>query len=127
MTRLHRNSDNVFDLYVDEVSKGGDYTVQAGDNGKLFTNGDCTAAMTFTLPSLGVGYLFGFLVTANQNVTIACAEGDKIVTFNDAAADSLAFSTSSEKLGGYVELFTNAAGTKWYVKKLCSNTITVAT
>lgn len=127
ITRMHRNSDGVFDLYFNEVAKTADYTIVPGDNGTLFTNGGAAGAVVFTLPALKNGYFFGFLVTADQSVTIASAAGDDIVTFNDAAADSLAFSTAGEKLGGHVDVFSNLAGDKWYVKRHSQNTITVAT
>ena len=128
VNRLHRNSDPVFDLYVQETAKTANYQIVAGDNGTLFTNAGAVGAVTFTLPALAIGpMLFGFMVIADQTVTIASSEGDNIVTPNDASADSLAFQTPGDRVGGYVELFTNAAGTKWYVRKFSPNAVTIAT
>jgi len=122
---MHRNLDPVFDLYKQEVAKTANYTVLPGDNGNLFTNAGASAAIVFTLPALGPLYKFGFIVIAGQNVSIASAAGDDIVTFNDAAADQISFETSNELIGGYVELFTNQAADKWYVRRFSNNTITV--
>lgn len=123
---MHRNSDGVFDLYLNEVAKTADYTILPADNGTLFTNAGAAGAVVFTLPAIAKGYFLGFFVVANQNVTVASAgSNDNIVVINDAAADSVAFSTNNEKIGGYVELFTSLAGDKWYVRKYCSNTLTV--
>lgn len=110
-----------------EVAKTANYTVLPSDNGKLFTNTGASGAVTFTLPTRAAGYKLGFFVVADQNVTVSSAAGDDMVTVNDASADSVAFSTSNEKIGAYVVLFTNAAGTKWYVDKRCPNSMTVST
>ena len=125
--RLHRNSDPVFDLYIDEVAKTANYTIVSGDNGKLFTNLGAAGTVIFTLPALAVGpFKFGFLVVADFTVQISSAEGANIVAFNNASANSLAFSTGGAKIGGHLEFFSNADGTKWYVKVRSTNTITVA-
>lgn len=111
-----------------EIAKTADYTVTEADNGTLFTNTGAGGAVIFTLPALQAGLVYEFLVVADQTVTVASAAGDDIVAFNDASADSLAFSTGGQKIGGHLVLRTNAAGTKWYVDNLSpGNTITVAT
>lgn len=110
----------------DEVAKTANYTVLGSDNGKLFTTTGAGAAVTFTLPAVKSGYCYGFLNAADQNMTVASAEGDNIVTVNDLSADSVAFSTSSEKIGAFVKLYTNSAGTKWLVEKMCSNAMTIS-
>ena len=83
----------------------------------------------FTLPALANGYKFGFRVQADQTITVASAAGDDMVAFNDASADSVAFSTGGAKVGGLVVVYTNPAGTKWIVEdhSAGANTITVAT
>lgn len=105
------------------------YTVVANDNYTLFDNVGAGAAITFTLPVLAAGYFFGFRVQADQNVTVASNEGDNMVAFNDASADSVAFSTGGELIGGMLVVFTNPAGTKWIVQNVSAgaNTVTVAT
>ena len=105
------------------------YTVVAADNLTLFDNVGATAAVTFTLPVLANGYFFGFRVQADFNVTVASNEGDNMVAFNDASADSVAFSTGGSLIGGMVWVYTNPGATKWIVEdhSAGANTITVAT
>jgi len=105
------------------------YTVVANDNYTLFDNTGAGGAVTFTLPALANGYFFGFMGVADQNVTVASSEGDNMVVFNDASADSVAFSTSGEKIGGMFIVFTNPGATKWIVQNVSAgaNTVTVAT
>lgn len=110
-------------------NKTANYTVVANDNYTLFGNVGATGAVTFTLPVLANGYLFGFRVEADQNVTIASNEGDNMIAFNDASADSVAFSTAGERIGGLVVVYTNPGATKWIVENHSAgaHTITVAT
>lgn len=105
------------------------YTVVANDNYTLFDNVGATAAITFTLPVLANGYLFGFRVQAGQNVTVASNEGDNMIAFNDVSADSVAFSTGGELIGGMMVVYTNPGATKWIVENRSAgaNTVTVAT
>jgi hypothetical protein len=116
--------------YLREEAKTANYTVVAADAGTLFTTTGASGAVTFTLPALAAGAgPFGFLNTVDQNMIVASAAGDDIVALHDASADSVAFSTSSQKIGGHVMVWANAAGTKWYVmnRSAGANTITVAT
>lgn len=105
------------------------YTVVANDNYTLFDNTGAGAAVTFTLPTLANGYYFGFRVQADQNLTVASSEGDNMVAFNDASADSVTFSTGGELIGGMFAVFSNPGATKWIVQNLSAgaNTVTVAT
>lgn len=110
-----------------EVAKTSNYTVLAKDAGTRFTNTGASGAVTFTLPTLTVGLAFEFCVVADQTVTIASAAGDDIVAPNDASADSIAFSTGGDKVGACVQVLSNGAGTKWLIRKMCGNAMTVAT
>ena len=110
-------------LPLREVNKVADYTVVAADNGTLFTAS--TGAVNFTLPAIAQGLAFEFLNLVDANMTVTSAEGDNIVCQNDIAADSVAFSTASFKIGGWVQVQANAAGTKWYVKSFAGPTATV--
>lgn len=131
MAGLHRNSDGVFDLYIDEVAKTADYTILPTDAGKLFTNSGAVGTVIFTLPLLfsGANYRFAFLTIADFTITIqgeTVTDHDKIVTSNDVAADSISFSTGGDKIGSYVEVFSNLLGTKWYLRKFSPNAMTIA-
>jgi len=104
--------------------KSANYTVVADDNGLLFL---ADAAVTFTLPTKQNGLAFRFAQTANANLVIA-GSGD-IVHKGNAAANSVTFSTTSEKIGSHVlvECLYTAAGTlKWLVTNLGGTTATVA-
>lgn len=98
--------------WVDIVAKAANYTVTELDNNVFFTNRGASGAVTFTLPALPKKFLrFGFYVAADQTVTIAGAVDNQMIAFNDLDADSIAFSTSAEKLGTFVEIFGD--GTNW--------------
>lgn len=114
--------------YQNEVAKTANYTLVASDNGTLFTNTGAAGEVDFTLPAIANGYVFGFKAVANQTIKVVSAEGANIVAFNNAAATSVAFSTGGSIIGGGVKVYSNAAGTKWYVanESAGANTVTVA-
>ncbi len=102
--------------YTGEFAKTADYSVKSSDNGKLLTNAGANSAVNFTLPSItNAGYYYGFLVVAGFQVTVTSAEGNNILWFNNAGASSLSFNTANGLIGGWLDLMTNVAGTKWYV------------
>lgn len=105
-----------------ETNKAADYTVVAGDSGTLFT---ASAAVNFTLPTLAANLIFEFLNLADSAMTVTSAAGTDIVWDNNASRSSLAFSTTSHKIGGHLVFKSNAAGTKWYVTSLSPSTCTV--
>jgi hypothetical protein len=119
-----------FWLWSNQYDKTTSYTLTAAFNGGLFTNAGAVGSVTFTLPAIAPNLKFGFRVVANQTVTVSSAEGTNIVTFNNASASSLAFSTSSAKIGGGLILESNADGTKWYATVIsgdpANNTLTIA-
>jgi Bacteriophage lambda head decoration protein D len=111
-----------------EITIGaGTRTVTAAEVGALFVP---TVACAFTLPAIAAGLgPFEFLNAVDGNMSVASAEGDNMVLTNDLTADSLAFSTASNKIGGRARVQANAAGTKWYVEILSppACVVTVAT
>lgn len=111
-----------------QVDKTGSYTVVAADSGTLFTNAGAVGAVTFTLPAIAsaAGLVFEFLVVAGQNVTVASAEGTNVVTFNNAAASSIAFSTAGQLIGGRARFWANKGGTLWYSDLPTKNAVTIA-
>jgi hypothetical protein len=84
-------------------------------HGVWFTNRGASGAVVLTLPpvtGLPVGFGGRLTIVADQTVTIASNGSlDNIIGFNDAAADSIAFSTAAEKLGNTVEWCWD--GTSW--------------
>tara|TARA_R100001086_G_C11847533_1_gene260534 strand:+ start:4036 stop:4854 length:819 start_codon:yes stop_codon:yes gene_type:complete len=117
---------NNFGGYRNVIAKTGDYTVLEADHDVLFSNTGAAGAVNFTLPATAKeGLRYGFYVTADQDVTVTAGTADTMVTFNDAAADSVAFSTAGNKIGGLIEVY--ADGAKWLVVHHGANTLTVAT
>lgn len=109
-----------------EVSKAADYVVVAADNMTEFV---ATAAVNFTLPAIGKGYRFKFRQTADANMGVVSAEGDNMIGMNDASADSATFSTSSQKIGAALNVYSNLAGDKWIIENVSAgaNAVTLAT
>lgn len=88
------------------LAKTADYTVVASDSGTIFHTTGASGAVNFTLPAINTGpWHFLFICGADQNLTVTAATADTMVTYNDLTADSIAFSTSSEKIGGAVEVW----------------------
>jgi hypothetical protein len=110
-------------------AKTADYTVVASDSGTVFHTTGATAAVNFTLPAINTGpWHFLFINGADQNLTVTSATADTIVTYGDLNADSVAFSTSSEKIGGAIEVWCD--GTTLFVLARPASiyqTITIAT
>lgn len=111
------------------IAKTADYTVTTADQGVLFTNRGAAGAVNFTLPATAYkGFRVGFYAVANQNLVVTAGTADTMVAFNDAAADSVAFQTSSEIVGGMFEVIGD--GTGWLVLPRLgqdSQTVTIAT
>lgn len=110
-------------------AKTADYQVTKYDSGTIFHTTGATANVNFTLPLISDGpFYFMFIAGADVNLTITAKTADTAVTFNDLAADSVAFSTSSELIGGSAEVFCD--GTTLFVLPRIAvetQTVTVAT
>lgn len=78
-----------------------DTTLVASQSGSIFSNVGMTAAVNYTLPAIADGpFWFMFINGADQDMTVTAETADTMITFNDLAADSVAFSTASEQIGG---------------------------
>lgn len=100
-------------------------TVANGANG-IITNRGADGAVVVTLPDdATAGDWFQYHGVADQNITFASETADTLVAgLDDAAADSLAFSTNNEKIGASaVGVFD---GTQWHVQAIVG-TATVVT
>lgn len=84
------------------TTKTADYTVLSTDSGTFFNNVGATAHVNFTLPAISTGpWQFWFVASASAvHLTVTAATADTMITFNDLQADSIAFSTSNEIIGG---------------------------
>lgn len=118
------------------IDKTASYTI-SGLNDRpdtIFTNRGASGAVTFTLPPPSAPYLgtvYHFRGIADQNLLVAGTTAGDIVTKNDAAANSLAASTSGEKIGAAMRaecIRTGDATYKWLVIGVAvGHTYTVAT
>lgn len=108
------------------VAKTANYTVGTVATdvfGTIFTNRGASGAVTFTLPSPSSGAYYFFAGVADQNITISAGSAIA-VSVNNAACTSIAFSTSSQKIGSFAVAV--ADGTSWLLINLGSTTATVA-
>lgn len=96
------------------VAKTANYTVLPADNGTFFSTLGAAGAVTFTLPAPLPGLHYTFFNAVDQNMTVAAAANSQMIAFNDAAANSIAFSTASEKVGACVEVL-GLSTSKWAV------------
>jgi hypothetical protein len=97
----------------------------ASETGTLFIL-DTAGAATVNLPALKKGLVYGILNKANQNLTIVRSGSNTILAPNNAAATSLIFNTSNQKIGSFVKIYADAVAAQWLVEQLSSNTMTVA-
>lgn len=85
------------------IALTGDTTLTfPGYGGAFITNRGATGAVTITLPASSdilAGSYCDVYVTDNQSVTVATTTTDTLIVDGDAAADSIAWSTSSHKIG----------------------------
>lgn len=104
-------------------------TLTASQSGTIFHNVGLTASITVTLPAIADGpFYFKILQGAGYSIVVTAATADTIITFNDAAADSVTFSTSSEIIGGHYEVICD--GTSLFVLPILASeaqTLTVVT
>lgn len=114
--------------YEDMQTKVANYSVLGTDNFTVFDNLGAIAPVTFTLPPIANGYQFNFRGRANSNLIVASAEGANMEALNNLTANSVAFQTGGQIIGGEFQIVSNIAGTKWLVRTLSagSNTVTVA-
>lgn len=104
-------------------------TLLAKDSGTIYHNVGLTASHTLTLPAISTGpFYFKIIQGAGYSIVVTAATADTMITFNDAAADSVTFSTSSEIIGGHYEVICD--GTSLFVLPILASeaqTVTVAT
>lgn len=100
-------------------AKTANYTINPNVDapGTIFTNAGASGAVGFTLPAPGAGvegFVYDFVGVVDQNITVIAPTVDTLITLHDAAADSLAASTSSQKIGAYLRAICVKTGdTTW--------------
>jgi hypothetical protein len=114
-------ASGVGDLRTQIVTTSGSVTITNQDLGKTFY---ASTTATFTLPApsaANAGARVKFTNLADTDMTVTST--NTVVALNNATADGVAFSTTSEKIGGSVEMESN--GSKWIANNLSDNTMTV--
>jgi hypothetical protein len=117
------------------VAKTANYQISAAVDplGTIFTNHGATGAVTFTLPQPNqalIGGWYRFIGVADQNITVAAPTNDTLIGLNDAAADSIAFSTAGQKIGAAIlaTCLPIGIGFQWHVQNdSVGHTATLAT
>ncbi|MHC4705103.1 MAG: hypothetical protein ACYTFQ_31525 [Planctomycetota bacterium] len=107
------------------LTKTASYTMTRADFGKVVVTRGATGAVTFTLPaaaSTNKGWWALFFNAADQNMIVAGPD-EGLTVFNDLTADSISFTTSSEKIGGTILAVSD--GTKWDCVPLATETQTI--
>ena len=105
--------------------KSASYTMKADDIGTLFTNTGASGAITLTTPKfteIWDGWVCDVFVSVDQSVTVTAGDADTVCAFNDVAADSVAFSTASKKVGGGLRCVADVTNSKWYFLPYIYNT-----
>lgn len=111
---------------LDIMAKTTSYTVLAADSNKHFTTTGAAGAVTFTLPATIVkNFRARFTNTVGQNMAIT-APANKLITFNNATATTVTFSTAGNLIGASVEITTDETGAKYIVLPYGANTMTVS-
>ena len=121
------------ELQINGVNQGqaraktvtGATTLTAADSGKVIIM-DAAAGATITLPALGDGLNFKFVVGsafATSNWVVDSAEGDNITgnlivngaAVPAAAEDQINFVNSAETVGDFIELICDSGNSQWIV------------
>ncbi len=100
--------------YNGTIAKTAAYTVTARENGTVFTNRGATTGVVFTLPAPFADAHYRFMVLADYYIRVAADTVDTLVVFNDVQADSIDIATTSEMIGGVIEVTSD--GTSWFAR-----------
>ncbi len=104
-------------------------TLVEADSGKIFDNTGDADALIWTLPAVSLtGWHAWFFCVVDQDFTILSADLDKMVVDDDATADSIGLTTTTEQIGSGFHVLSD--GAKWLVAVFHGNedvTITIVT
>lgn len=103
-------------------NKTANYTVVAADNYSMFDNTGAGAQVVLTLPAIANGYFFGLYAGAAQTFRFTSNEGGNVVGGGSLTNSSV----SVAAIGGSVYIWSNPAGTKWFVEQHGNQTLTFA-
>lgn len=102
-------------------TKTANYQLLSTDNFSMFDNTGAAGEVDLTLPPIANGYKFGLHCSVAQTFKFISTEGGNIV--GDTATRS---TVSVAAIGGGLLIYSNAAGTKWYVANYSSGSQTVS-
>lgn len=91
------------DLWYRIEAKIADFRMTYIDSGKLITNRAATGNLVFTLPptaDIVSGWHVWVINSAASKITVQSNTADTMTVFNDLTADSVAFGTTNEIIGG---------------------------
>ncbi len=89
-------------------------TLVESDSGKVFDNTGDADALIFTLPAVSLtGWHAWFMCTVDEDMTILSADLDLMVVDDDATADSIGLTTTTQQIGNGFYVLSD--GTKWLV------------
>lgn len=100
------------------VAKTASYTCLPEESGTFFIANHASVAVNFTLPTIATGLkgvYYDFFNVGAAGMVITSDPSDKLVVDNDAAADTVTWSTASHIIGGSARVVCD--GALWYVQK----------
>jgi hypothetical protein len=112
---LYKTRNNVIpeNSRMQVIAKASTATLTAAESGSVITTEGAGGAIILTTPAVAAGLHYWIVNAEDQDLTITAGGTDTMVTFNDVEADSVAYATSNEKVGGGA--FIVSDGTKWMV------------
>lgn len=111
--RLVASSQHFQNLGI--TAKTANYSLTESDFNRVFTTRGAGGAVTFTLPAVAAKYKgkwVRFVNVADQDMIVA-GTATQVVTTNNAAATSVAASTTAKQIGAVIDAYCD--GTSWLV------------
>ena len=112
---LYKTRNNVIpeNSRLQVIAKASTATLTAAESGSVITTEGAGGAVILTTPAVAAGLHYWIINAEDQDLTITAGGTDTLVTFNDIEADTVAYTTTGEQIGGGAFLVSD--GTKWMV------------
>jgi len=107
------------------VAKTSDYTCKASESGTFFTSEGATADIEFTTPDTDEAWVLFFFNAEDVEMKVSTPTANELVTFNNAAADSVNITTASEHIGAGFMIVCGGDDLAYAFSMLAGNTLTV--
>jgi Tol biopolymer transport system component len=106
--------------------KTADATLTRSDSGKIITTYGDGDDIEITLPTAKYKGFFCLIVQSTDNeLKVTAGTADTLITHNDAAADSVSFTSASNQIGQAVLILCD--GNAYYALQVTAGTFTVGT